>query len=86
MSNDEQRLAPATGVAPIAMKMGERLLEPITLDACEDMVLGRALGASLAAAGLPLPAHLTDEVDDHGDTFHTDDPWNGPEPVHATLH
>ncbi|MDP3173493.1 MAG: hypothetical protein Q8M88_03555 [Phenylobacterium sp.] len=86
MSNDEQRLVLATGVAPIAMDMGERLLEPITLDAREVMVLGRALGASLAAAGLPLPARLTDEVDDDKGTVHADHTWNGPAPVRATLH
>lgn len=59
-SLDEQRLVVACGLAPVALDLGERLLEPLLADAGAVMILARALNASLAADGYPLPARLAD--------------------------
>lgn len=61
-SLDEQRLVVACGLAPVALDLGERLLEPMLADAGAVMILARALNASLAADGYPLPVRLTDAV------------------------
>jgi len=65
-SNDEQRLILAMGVASVDMELGETLLTPLLIDPGAVMALARALGAALAAGGLPLPARICGAPVRHG--------------------
>lgn len=64
-SLDEQRLVVACGLAPVAFEMGERLLQPLLVEARPAMVLARALNRALRLEGLPLPVRLESRPVDH---------------------
>jgi hypothetical protein len=57
-SQDLQRLVVACGIAPVDLRLGERLIEPLVSEAGSVMVLARLLNSALAEAGWPLPARL----------------------------
>lgn len=58
ISNDEQRLVVACGLATTAFDVGAELLEPLLVDGEQAMVLARSLNLALAECGWRLPARL----------------------------
>ncbi len=58
ISNDEQRLIVACGLATSAFDVGVELLEPMLIDGESAMVLARSLNLALADCGWRLPARL----------------------------
>lgn len=58
VSTDLQRLVAACGLAPVALELAERLIEPLVSDSRMVVTLARALNAALASAGWPMPARL----------------------------
>lgn len=70
-SQDIQRLVAACGVAPVDLRLGERLIAPLVSEAGSVMVLARLLNSALAEAGWPLPARLGGQRHDRPDqTLH----------------
>jgi len=61
-SEDLQRLVAACGVAPVALREGERLIEPLVSEPRSIMILARSLNDALFQAGWPLPARLAPPV------------------------
>lgn len=60
ISDDEQRLILACGLAPIAPDLGHALLRTMVGETGLVMGLGRILNSSLSGAGLSLPARMLD--------------------------
>ena len=58
LSDDEERLIVACGIAPVAMDLGEQLLAPMLREPGVAMALGRSLNAAMAADGWRLPARI----------------------------
>jgi hypothetical protein len=58
LSEDEQRLVVAVGVAPLNLSLAERVTAHLVHQPEQLAVLCRALNAALAAAALPIPARI----------------------------
>lgn len=58
LSEDEQRLIVAVGVAPLNLVLAQRVTAGLVKEPEQLAVLSRALNAALAASSLPVPARI----------------------------
>lgn len=65
VSQDEQRLIMACGLARAAPELAEQILQPLLLDGRSAIALAAALNVAMTTEGWRLPARLTSSPSDH---------------------